>query len=131
MCKILIFFIFRHEEVPLLSKLMNTEVNSEKSTSGKLRMEDVLIAETELYSLMQQKNRESAKEEPEEKSVILMGDCDYMPPTVVINDDLIVDFKYAFFHHDAEDVQQNVPNFIESDDVKSIILCSGDDCKPN
>lgn len=115
-----------------LIHFLNSETfnsNVKKANSDELPIEDILTAESELYSLTHKMKRENAKEESEGESVILMEDCEHVPPTVVLNDDLFVDFKYAFFHHDAEDVQQNGPNFIGSDIVEPIVLCTGADCR--
>lgn len=57
------------------------------------------------------------------------GDCESVPPTVILNKDLIVDYKYAYFHHDDEDVQKNAESFVVGDDLEPTIVCAGDDCK--
>lgn len=50
-----------------------------------------------------------------------------VPPTVILNLDPIVDYKYSNFHHDDEDVQENSTNFIEKDvDLNPAFLCVGD-----
>lgn len=54
---------------------------------------------------------------------------DIPPPTVVMNQELIVEHKYAYFHHDMDDVQENIEDFIEADDPDAIAMCSGDECR--
>lgn len=39
-------------------------------------------------------------------------ECDSIPPTVVLNDELIVDYPYARYHHDDEDVLTNKNLFV-------------------
>lgn len=44
-------------------------------------------------------------------------DCDYVPETVVLNHDSIVDYRYAMYHHDDEDVltdKQYFENYADS-----------------
>ena len=58
------------------------------------------------------------------------SDCeDIPPPTVVMNQELIVEYKYAYFHHDMNDVQQNYEDFVKSEELDPIVLCSGDECR--
>lgn len=57
------------------------------------------------------------------------GGCESVPPTVILNKDLIVDYKYSYFHHDDEDVQQNADSFVVGDDLEPKTVCAGDDCK--
>ncbi|XP_055305723.1 uncharacterized protein LOC129570218 [Sitodiplosis mosellana] len=60
----------------------------------------------------------------------LNEDCeDIPPPTVVMNQELIVEHKYAYFHHDMDDVQQNYKDFVDADELDPIVLCSGDECR--
>lgn len=56
-------------------------------------------------------------------------DCDIVPPTIILNQDLIVDYKYAYFHHDDEDVQQNFASFVIGDNLEPNVLCAGDECQ--
>lgn len=50
-----------------------------------------------------------------------------LPPTVILNEDSIVDYKYAFFHHDDEDVQKDIDSFVV-DNLKPKVLCTNDQC---
>lgn len=57
------------------------------------------------------------------------NDCEDEPaPTVVMNKDVIVEYKYAYFHHDTDDVLTNAEDFIEATDLDPIDLCSGKRC---
>lgn len=49
--------------------------------------------------------------EPEEQFADL--NCNDFASTVIVNRDLIVEHKYSYFHHDVEDVQQDVQSFID------------------
>lgn len=55
-------------------------------------------------------------------------ECGAIPETLIMNRDLIVEYQYAYFHHDDEDVQQNPQNFITNNSSDFIKLCSGDEC---
>lgn len=68
-------------------------------------------------------------ESNESNGVSFIDDCATIPPTVILNRNLFVDYKYAYFHHDAEDVQQDSSSFINGNDLEPHILCVGNGCK--
>lgn len=45
-----------------------------------------------------------------------------------MNKDLIVEYKYAYFHHDKDDVQENHEYFVGANETEGIVLCHGDEC---
>ena len=63
---------------------------------------------------------------PKTDGISVIDDCDNIPPTVILNRQLIVDYKYAYFHHDDHDIDQN--SFIDGNHSDPNVLCAGDEC---
>lgn len=55
-------------------------------------------------------------------------DCGFVPLTVALNHQPIVDHKYAYFHNDGEDVQEHPKSFVDPNNFEPNILCAGDEC---
>lgn len=49
------------------------------------------------------------------------SNCEDFATTVIMNRDLIIEHKYSYFHHDEEDVQQNIKSFIDESSNSSVI----------
>lgn len=71
--------------------------------------------------------KESDHQEKTDKNELsIIDDCDLVPPTVILNQQLIVDYKYAYFHH--EDVQENPNSFLKENSLEPTVLCIGIGC---
>lgn len=75
------------------------------------------------------RRKKSSLSEYDDDKTNSTGDCDTLPPTIILNQDLIVDYKYAYFHHDNEDVQQNLASFVVGDKLEPNLMCTGDECQ--
>lgn len=75
-------------------------------------------------------SKQSDQQEPVDKNELsFIDDCDLVPPTIILNSQqLIVDFKYAYFHHDDEDVQNDANSFLHKNNLEPTALCSGSGC---
>lgn len=68
------------------------------------------------------------QERPDTSEISIIDDCGTVPWTELLNFRPIVDYKYAYFHHDDDDVQQSTTDFIDENNLKPNILCTGSAC---
>lgn len=78
------------------------------------------------YSTSQQADQQ---ENTDKNEISIIDDCDFVPPTMVLNPlDLIVDQRYAYFHHDNEDVQEHSSSFLNENNLEPTTLCTEIGC---
>lgn len=110
-----------------LIQFRNEDVDNPAEPSPKIEI-SIPEQSERLELLTHTKHSELSLEKPDAKELSIIDDCDQVPPTIILNQQLIVDYKYAHFHHDDEDVQENSNSFIADDRLEPNILCSGIKC---